>query len=269
MAKPKVVKQTPAKPKKIVDIALPDDTLPSETSKPVIISNRPLMRDPMMAAPKEAESPSPEPVKLPEPVETVTAAVMKHERRLVPPSEAKAEQAAESVKAAEVNPEAQAEPIPQEAPKAVEPAKPVSRMITLGIIKPQSETPEEQEPEKPATAKKPDIRPLAQPESKQEASKPYSVTEGPSKKEEPLSPEAQEAKEAEEEEERRKHLDKLIEDGTYFLPVDAVSHKKAMRNSLIGLAVVLIFGAVWLVAALDAGLIQIEGVDAPTDFFAN
>lgn len=35
--------------KAIIDVSHPDDTVPSETSRPVIIANRPIMKDPMMA----------------------------------------------------------------------------------------------------------------------------------------------------------------------------------------------------------------------------
>ncbi len=249
MAKPKSVKETPTKAKKIVDVSRPNDTPSSETSKPVIISNRPLMRDPMMAAPDSEESPVTAPVKLPEPLETATPNAVKHERMIMPPGEAA---------------------VAESADPAI-PAEPAPTMLTMNDFKPpQSETPAEPAAAiPPPSVKKPEIKPDIRPETKPDAPKPYTVTEAPSKKEEPLTAEAQEAKDAEEEEERLKQLDKMIEDGTYFLPVDSVNHKKAQRNSFVGLVLALVIGVVWFMIALDANLIQIDGIEAPTNFFSN
>jgi hypothetical protein len=38
--------------KKVIDVSHPGDSAPSETSKPVIITNRPIMKDPMMVSEK-------------------------------------------------------------------------------------------------------------------------------------------------------------------------------------------------------------------------
>lgn len=38
-----------AKPKKIIDVVHPNHSAPSDTSRPVIVNNRPILRDPMMS----------------------------------------------------------------------------------------------------------------------------------------------------------------------------------------------------------------------------
>lgn len=216
---------------KIVDVANPNDTPSPETSKPVIISQRPLMRDPMMAAPVSDESPAPAEVKLPEPTETAPETV-RHERIIMPPGQAK--------------------------PATVASAR--SKMLTIDNIKPRSEKPAETvvdlvaEPA-PKTVSKPEVKPQAQP------AKPKPDT--------PLSPEAQEAQDDAEEDIREKELAKLVEDQTYFLPVGAVAHKKARRYTGLVVLLILVLGALWLNIALDADLIQIDGVEALTNFFKN
>lgn len=45
-----------AKPKKIFDIAHPNHSAPSNTSRPVIVNNRPILRDPMMSIEASTDS---------------------------------------------------------------------------------------------------------------------------------------------------------------------------------------------------------------------
>lgn len=45
-----------AKPKKIIDVAHPNHSAPSDTSRPVIVNNRPILRDPMMSNEMSDES---------------------------------------------------------------------------------------------------------------------------------------------------------------------------------------------------------------------
>ena len=69
-----------------------------------------------------------------------------------------------------------------------------------------------------------------------------------------------------EEMKRLEEQEKIIDSQLYFLPINATAHKRAMRHTVIGLALILLFGTLLFLAALDANLIKIPGFPAPTDF---
>jgi len=48
-------------PKSISDVSNPGDSTPSETSRPIIVSNRPMLKDPMMVGGKPKEKPAVDP----------------------------------------------------------------------------------------------------------------------------------------------------------------------------------------------------------------
>jgi hypothetical protein len=71
------------------------------------------------------------------------------------------------------------------------------------------------------------------------------------------------------EQEHQAAINKLVTAGTYTLPINAVERRR-FRRIAIGLFVLLLLaGVAWVDLALDAGLIDIPNVKAPTHFFKN
>ncbi|MDL2341857.1 MAG: hypothetical protein QFB87_02135 [Patescibacteria group bacterium] len=108
-AKPKAA----AKP--IVDVTHPNDSLPAANSKSVIITSRPLMRDPMIAPPATSETAAASGA----PAAKPGLASVSHERTIAPPSSSAA--VTEAKPADDVTPPTDASPEPAVAP-ATEPA---------------------------------------------------------------------------------------------------------------------------------------------------
>lgn len=71
------------------------------------------------------------------------------------------------------------------------------------------------------------------------------------------------AKQHEEEEQ------KLIDSQQYFLPINAVERRKTKRHLLVALLIIVVVAIAWGDLALDAGILHVKGVDAPTHFFKN
>lgn len=116
--------------KPIIDVAHPGKSAPSQTSKPVIITNRTILKDPMMVETSD-DKPSEKSVKSTAPTLTPAAA----KAALDEPTEAP------------VQAEAPAESAPEPAPKP----KPVPEPEPEAKAKPEPEKPEKaEEPEAPA-----------------------------------------------------------------------------------------------------------------------
>lgn len=84
-----------------------------------------------------------------------------------------------------------------------------------------------------------------------------------------ISPKAAEAAAETKVDERRKVLDDLVRKQTYFLPINSAGNHKKKRFVALGVLLIIVLGAAWFDIALDAGLIQIAGLEAPTNFFSN
>lgn len=68
--------------------------------------------------------------------------------------------------------------------------------------------------------------------------------------------------------ERQANLDKIAEAKTYYLPINQVVRRRSKHIALAGVLLIIIMGLAWADVALDAGLITIPGVKAPTHFFS-
>lgn len=228
---------SPKKAVPISDVARPGKSEPSATSKSVLITNRPLMNDPMMSkvadesstekdtAPEASEGPTPEPVTAEPaaaPVATEKGNLQPvHQLVIKPPTDD--ERAARSAALGETIPEKPTPPVLQD------------------VVAP---------PEKPT----------ADPAS------PSTVTDDLSI---PLNPDAEEVQAEDAEAERQAALDKLVESEKYFLPVDAVELRRAHQFIVYGLLLIIVLGFVLTDLALDAGLLHLNGITAPTNFFSN
>ncbi|MDB5185224.1 MAG: hypothetical protein JWN38_1032 [Candidatus Saccharibacteria bacterium] len=61
---------------------------------------------------------------------------------------------------------------------------------------------------------------------------------------------------------------KLIESQQYFLPINTMEKRKARRFIALGVVLILLLGVGWTDIALDAGIITINGVQAPVKVFS-
>lgn len=60
--------------------------------------------------------------------------------------------------------------------------------------------------------------------------------------------------------------EKIIASGKYYLPIDAVAHRRTKRHIVVGLVLILVLAAALFLAAWDAGFFSIPGYTAPTDY---
>lgn len=215
--------------KKVFDVASPKKVSPSPTTRPLVVTNRPVIkRDPMMAE------------TAPEVPEKVAVAVTSSSTKkviAVPVSEP-AEAAPEP--AAEDKPEPEAAAAPAEAPTP-EPEEAAA-----------TEPTEEKTPEPPAA---PADEPADEPdEDTGDAGVP--------------SPDAEAEKAAEEAAKRQAEWDKYISSREFFVPVDTVQRKRSIRTSL-WLTLLIAFLAIVLIdLMLDSGFIELIQKIPHTHFFS-
>lgn len=195
-------KKPAAKP--IIDIAHPGKSAPSATSKPVIVTNRAILKDPMMADQGNQEP------DLPDKEAAPTLAPSRSGRPNLKPTAV----ASEDTSATEPS----SDPTPE--PAKLSPA------------------------EDAATADDDEATAAGQTEQQLAA-----------------EDEAHAKHEAE--------IQKLIDAKQYFLPINAVEKRRSKRVVLLGVIVSLLLALAWADIALDAGLIQINGVKPATHFFSN
>ena len=186
----------------VTDVAHPDTSLPSDTSKPIIMP-RAIMKDPMVVEDKQPED------------EEKSLSVKTGETKITPLSEQKDDEPDDEAK-----------------------DKPEAKIDT------KNETGDEQSDET-SGEDKPDAKP------------------GKSKKDKAVD-EARDAVQAEADAKTQE----LVESKQYFLPINAVEHRKTARFAAAGIVLVLLLVVAWADVALDAGLISIPGLKAPTHFFS-
>ena len=219
--------------KKVMDVAHPGKSTPAATSKPIIITNRPIMKDPMMAEENE-------------PAQEATAPTLPHKStptKVIPLSEPT--DPAEVKENAEPTPEVP-DTVSTDAPQeAVAPAEPEVK-----------ETPQEKEP-----ATKPAPVHFAAPESEEA---PSDDTPAPS-----LTPDEELEAAATKATERDAALQKLVDSKQFFLPINSVEKRRTKRVVVIGILLSIVLVLLWLDVALDANLIQIPGINPVTHFFSS
>ncbi|MFA5003783.1 MAG: hypothetical protein WC498_00695 [Candidatus Saccharimonadales bacterium] len=229
--------------KKVFDVTDPKKVSPNSSSRPLVVTNRSIVKqDPMVkdtAIEPLVEAPSTAPPVSP------------------------------SVKQITISPV-------DDEPKEVENAKPESD-ITKEVAEPTvAETPTEEAPtetaeieetakvdevpaEEPAAAE-PEAVAVSEPEA--EESEEDKSTDKPQEK-----PDLEAQKAAEAEAKRQNELQKYIDSHEYFVPVDAVQHKRSVKTS-IGLTILLFILSVALIdLMLDSGFIELLQKIPHTHFF--
>jgi len=290
MAKPK----KPDEGKTIIDVAHPGKSAPAANSKSVILSNRPLLKDPMMvdeAAPSGNDDDSSlAKISNKSAAQPLTAPLLKTEE----PEPAAAPPEKLSEEASSAPPEKPADPI---KPADPEPAAEKPPKLTDSI---SSDEPQEQESDKPAEKPKPLEPPQdnvtdSVPDKDAEAAKPQTTQPADQKAEKSEQPPADspEAKPAEagtdeataqpsdndmakkveaetnKEVQRQAAIDKLTDSKKYYLPINAVEKRRSRRFVILGIILSLLLIVAWADIALDSGLIHFNGIKPPTHFFSN
>lgn len=200
-------------PKPIADVQKPDDVVESTTSKPVIITNRPLIKDPMVVEEVEDKQ-----VDNKKPLTTAKSSTKAKIEPLTP--SVSTESDSETEKTSDIDAEAKADNEPIE-----------SKSVEKDTVEPA----------------------------------PVEADKSNNKKADPTGNE--QALEDRRAEEHDANLQKIVNAKTYYLPINAVEKRKTKRFLILGvcLSVLLIF--VWLNIALDAELIQVNGISPLTHFF--
>jgi hypothetical protein len=233
---------------------------------------------------KEKEKPAaPAAKKAEPPVEEDTGHIISVKRLSIKPlSEAKpAEPAAAKPSAAEptaaptqakVEPPSQVQPLIESLPKP----EPVP--APAPAAEPEAPAPDE-EPDKPAEAEPPkapepepepvpeaeptpDAEPAPEEEAESEESSESGTDQSAAKKADP-DPEAKQQAD------RDAAIQKLVNDKQYFLPINAVEQRRSKRFVALGVLLSVVLLLAWGEIALDAGLIDVPGVQPLTHFFSN
>jgi len=71
----------------------------------------------------------------------------------------------------------------------------------------------------------------------------------------------------EQEAKRAAELQKLAESRKYYLPINQIEKRRNKRNTVLGVLLIIILAIAWADVSLDAGIISIPGIKAPTHFF--
>jgi outer membrane biosynthesis protein TonB len=209
---------------KFIDIKAPEKSKPSTTSRPVIVTNRPVLGNDPMVNPDQTD-------------ETKSAVPMTRTGKTISP-------VSEDLIATE---ETKDEP-------------------AAAAEKPELETAQTEEP-KAAEAKveEPAEAPKPEPEPEEDAAVESSIPTGRDAAAESQADEAKAAAEAEAAATRQNQLEEMIASGKFNAPINAVHRKRSQVVAVLLVLVAILLAVAVADAALDAGLISIDGVPH-TDF---
>jgi hypothetical protein len=244
--------------KKIVDVAHPGKTAPSGNSKSVIVTSRPIMKDPMVVESEDSTEDSKISVK-------TGGAVIE------PISDDPMIEKDESKEEPELKGEDDKKTIAVLAEEAA-----VRKEFTDGKDD-ENDTDEDKKSDSPVVEQSEEAEPVVaeteQPKSEEEPlqDKPEDNNTDPESDEKQTSKTVTEAEEAEaaEQEKRDTEIQKLIDSKKYELPINSVETRRSKRVVIIGIVLSILLVLAWLDIALDASLIQVDGIKPVTHFFSN
>ncbi|HVC36497.1 MAG TPA: hypothetical protein VNE40_03610 [Candidatus Dormibacteraeota bacterium] len=244
---------------KVFDVSKPGQATPTASARPIIVTNRPVLKDPMMTL-DEKSTPTP-------PVETTEGVNKLHgELKLQPVVSDETPKDVEEKVATDQKP-------PKEAD---------SQNITVSVKKDNSESSDhpgavDDQVADASEAEKPkDDQPKSDPKSIPAESVPPKADETDDQKEQNVKDDPQkspeelsEAKAAENKAaaEHREAVQKLVNSQQYFLPINSVEKRRTKQHIVIGLILAVVLGAAWVDMALDAQLIHLGNLQSLTHFF--
>lgn len=259
---------------KIMDIAKPGKQVAaSATARPVIVTNRPIMHDPMMTGPTP-DAPEAKKTVPPSAAKLVIKPLSAEEAE---PAETASKQSASSIGAPNLpideigkkkSAASKEDDEPAEPAEPEQPAQADAAADAPGQAAPDTEPADE--PEAPAD----------EPETQVETTEVTTIVETeeitvtssvpddigvPASNEASLP--AKEAAKLEEDRRRQEEIDKLIEDKTYFLPINAASKRRSRRDTIVGSILAVLLFIALIILLMDVGIIAYPGIEAPTSFF--
>jgi hypothetical protein len=242
-----------AKPaSKIFDVSHPGKSAPSSSAKPIIVTNRPVMKDPMMVDEEASEqSAGDAPTDRP-----LTAGHLKIE----PLSDAdKAEPELTDEKATTEEPAPKV--VTTDSETITDKADKNGQDDGKSVASPQSNT-----PAKPLT----DATDKATPPPKTDDPEPAEPAADADSDDSPEKP-SKETSAADQEalDKQALELQQLTDSHKYYLPIDQIEKRKAKRYAWAGILLIILLAVAWADVSLDAGILTIPGVKAPTHFFSN
>lgn len=240
--------------KKIIDIQHPSKTSPSSTSKSVIVTNRPIMKDPMVV---DDDSPAEEKTTAPV-YKSGGEAVIKPLSEQTDKPETKEEPASDENKSKEVSDDKN-KTISQLAEEATKKEQVVDEPEEAKVEDKEDKSDETDKPAIKATLTDEKSEPIVTEDKAEESKEDSTKTEDPKALEE--------AKEDKELKKRKAEVAKLSESHKYYLPITTVENRNNRRAVVIGVIVSILLILAWINIALDAGLISLGGVKAFTNFF--
>ena len=267
--------------KKLADVAKPGTTTPDATARPIIVTNRPILQDPMVV--EEASSADDTPATEATPA-TPSSAKVTIKPISVTDNTASEAPTDEAVKTEDTETEPEADTsIPvkidsKTTKKIIKPieTEPLNETSTSPEDTTSADTDDEaagitdKSAELPNGAEQTDA-PEESPEAETLADENEETDEASTDTAKVDTPEAADAaakKAAEEETKHNEAIEKIAESKQYFLPIKTEEQRKTARFALLGTLLIVVLGLAWLDVALDAGLIQFGSVKPLTHFFS-
>jgi hypothetical protein len=238
--------------KTIIDVKHPGDSAATPTSKPVIVTNRPILQDPMVnesntetdqpPAENPGKKPKLQPLTAPELAET--------------PTEERDPNAAVEAKTETI--ERKPAVVGEKVITPIDPSKAKEKTAETDKA-PAEEAAQDEELDSKKPAGEPDETTEAKEEADASAGKKAAAAQ---------APEDVDA-EAKAEAEYDATIEKLIDSHEHFLPINSVEKRRAKHVIVLGVLLSLVLAAAWVDIALDAGIIHLSSVKPVTHFFSN
>lgn len=253
------------KSSKVMDVTQPGKSTPSASGRPIIVTNRPLIKqDPMVLDSSEGQE--------------TAAAVSRVGRSIrIEPIDAN-DDSLKAVAPAKPQPKGEVPIEVKGAKLSLKPlAEPAEDSKPAPSPEPAPEPANEATPEPAATPEPPVSEPIPPgPTTPAPSASPADTPDQTDEQEMPAgdkqlaaSKALEDAKKKEEDEKaaRVAEQEKIIDSKKYYLPISGTRDSRDLHLALILLLAVIVLGVVWLDIALDAGIIKINGLHALTHFF--
>ena len=273
--------------KKLADVAKPGTTAPDATARPIIVTNRPILQDPMVveaASSADASEKSSVPATTSstkvtiKPItvtdntasdetgaasssdETVKSDDTEAETDTSVPVKIDSKTTKKTAKAAATEPVSDADTTQEE-----EASTDIDTATSADAQKPAEEASETTADTEQAGSTNENT------DSEAETSDNESSDESSAEAPKPETPEAADAAAKKAAEDEAKHdaaVEQIAESKQYFLPIKTEEQRKTARFALLGTLLIVVLGLTWLDVALDAGLVQLGSVKPLTHFFS-
>jgi hypothetical protein len=239
--KPKTTKSQSTSPK-VFDVSKPGGSAPNSSARPLIVTHRPMVQDPMMTTPPAVDDPMAPTPGAPE----VPKTVLKPQKIKLQPSPEAIQELAEQAAAEKdiTTDEKSPEPTAVPAESAPEPSSDVAVPITVKSTSSSSSL----VAETPADESESDS------DSATPAAKP--VVDAPPK----LSAEQTAQKDAAADAERQEEYEQIIDTRKYYVHIASPTKKRSMHLAVIGAILIILVAVGCADAMLDAGILDVSGL---------